>query len=53
MLRQTFSKWLNLKHDQIKDKIHDLISKKVLDVRENDFTVSMIKIDSKKSVGEI
>ena len=52
-LRQTFSKWLNLKHIQIKDKIHDLISKKVLDVRENDFTVSMIKIDSRKSVSEI
>ena len=52
-LRQTFSKWLKLKHCQIKDTMYDYISRKVLDVRENDFTVSMIKIDSKKSVGEI
>jgi len=33
--------------------MNNYISKKVLDVRENDFAVSMIKIDSKKSVGEI
>jgi len=44
-MRQTFSKWLNLKHSQIKERIEGMISKKVLDVRENDFSVAMIKLD--------
>lgn len=52
-LRQTFSKWLDLKHQQIADKIHSLISKKELDVRENDFSVVLIRLDSQKQLSQI